>query len=302
MEDLRKNFEPGVPMDVIIDSDLYNEIDDYYAIAYLFGHPERFRVKGVTIAPFFNFRVESIRQGIERSTQDLHKLLRLMGKEAFDRIYPGGDTYLPDEHTPVPSAAAEYIVECSRSYSPEHRLYIIAIGAITSVASAILMDPTLCDRIAIVWLGGNADTEPENREFNMYQDIAAARVVMDAPVPFMQVPCTGVVSAFTTGYYELEHFLKGKNPLCDYLFEYTATVGAAESDVPTWSRVIWDVVAVAALNNADERFMRIVQRPRKLPSYGTGLYGAETDKQMLWVERVRRDHLLHELFCTLYQF
>ncbi len=302
MKDMKQIFTPEGKIDVVIDTDLYNEIDDYYAIAYLFGHPERFSVKGVTIAPFFNHRVDSIHQSIQRSTQDLWELLELMGREDFRQVYPGGDTYLHDEETPVPSAAAEFIVECSKSYSRENRLYVIAIGAITSVASALLMDPTLSDRIAIVWLGGNADFIPENQEFNLFQDVAAARVVMKAEVPFLQVPCTGVVSAFCTGYYELEHFIKGKNPLCDRLFERTAVVAQEENELPTWTRVIWDVVAVAALNNPDEKYMRIIQKPRRLPSYGTGLYGEETDKQMLCVEWVHRDQLMFELFNTLQGF
>ncbi len=302
MEDLNRIFTPEGMLDVIIDTDLYNEIDDYYAIAYLFGHPERFCVKGVTVAPFFNHRVDSIRQSIQRSTQDLWELLRLMGREDFCQVYPGGDTYLPDEQTPVPSAAAEFIIECSKSYNRQNRLYVIAIGAITSVASALLMDPTLLDRIAIVWLGGNADFISENKEFNLIQDVAAARVVMNAQVPFMQVPCAGVVSAFCTGYYELEHFIRGKNPLCDRLFKRTAVVAQEENELPTWTRVIWDVVAVAALNNPGERYMRIRQKPRRLPSYGTGLYGEETDKQMMCVERVYRDRLMNDLFETLKKF
>lgn len=56
----------------------------------------------------------------------------------------------------------------------------------------------------------------------MYQDVAAARVVMQSGVPFVQLPCRGVVSAFTVSKPELEFGLKGKNALADYLAEKTA--------------------------------------------------------------------------------
>ena len=60
------------------------------------------------------------------------------------------------------------------NYTPEKPLYVLAIGAITNVASAILKNPEIIDRIVIVWLGGNALHWPENKEFNLYQDVAAA--------------------------------------------------------------------------------------------------------------------------------
>ncbi len=302
MRNLVDIFNPGTVIDVIIDTDLYNEIDDYYAVAMLFGHQERFHIKGVTVAPFFNHRAQSVEDSIDKSSAVLRQLLELMGEQAYDKVYRGGDSFLPDEKIPVPSAAADYMVECSRGYSEDNRLYIIAIGAITTVASAILTDPTIVNRIAVVWLGGNADFVPENREFNLIQDVAAARVVMGSDVPFMQVPCMGVVSAFTTGYYELEHFIKDKNALCELLFERTAVVAMEECEVPTWSRVLWDVVAVAALLNDGGRYMNIVEKKRRLPAYGTGQYEPELDKKMLCVEKVHRDYLMNDLFCVLQKF
>ncbi len=300
MRNLESVFCTTAKKDVIIDTDLYNEVDDYYAIALLFGHQERFNIKGVTIAPFFNKRVSSIAESIEKSTEDVNKLFELMGKKST--VYPGGISYLPDERTPVPSEAADFMIECSKMYNENNRLYIIAIGAITTVASAILKDPTIVNRIAVVWLGGNAEFVPENKEFNLIQDVAAARVVMGSDVPFLQVPCMGVVSAFTTGYYELEHFIKDKNLLCDLLFERTAVVAMEECEVPTWSRVLWDVVAVAALLNDNGKFMEIAEKNRRLPAYETGLYEEELDKKMLCVEKVHRDELLYDLFLTLEKF
>ncbi len=295
-------FMPKGTIDVILDTDLYNEVDDYYAIAMIFGHKKRFNIKGVTIAPFFNKRVESVAQSIVKSSEALDELLHLMGEDSFSAIYKGGNSFLPDEQTPVPSEAADFMIECSKAYNENNRLYIIAIGAITTVATAILKDPTIANRIAVVWLGGNADFIPENKEFNLIQDVAAARVVIGSDVPFMQVPCMGVVSAFTTGYYELEHFIKGKNALCDLLFERTAVVAMEECEVPTWSRVLWDVVAVATLLNDGGYFMDLTVKNRRLPAYKTGLYEEDQDKKMLCVEKVHRDELLYDLFLTLEKF
>ena len=63
-------------------------------------------------------------------------------------------------------------------------------------------------------------------EFNMMQDVAAARVVMQSEAPFVQLPCMGIVSSFTVSAPELEYWLVGKNPVADYLAKNT--INAAE--------------------------------------------------------------------------
>ena len=72
-------------------------------------------------------------------------------------------------------------------------------------------------------MGGNAHYWPNNLEFNIAQDVAAARVVFGSKVPLVQIPCMGVASTFRVSGPELEHYLKGKNPLCDYLVQVTQT-------------------------------------------------------------------------------
>ncbi len=299
-------FKPRAGMDVILDTDVYNELDDYYAIAYLFGHKDRFNIKGITIAPFapiYNKKVKDVPEGLEASLRETWELLHLMGEDGFGDVYVGSPRFMDDEHTPVQSEAADFILRCSKGYSADNRLYIIAIGAITNVASALLQDPSLKDRIAIVWLGGNADFVPYNNEFNLIQDVMAARVVMGTDVPFMQVPCQGVVSAFTTGQCEMDCFMKGKNPVCDYLYEKTVSTAAEFTKLPTWSRVIWDVVAVAALLNDGGRYMHITEKPRRLPMPETGLYELlPLPLTMLCVQQINRDGLMYDLFTTLYQY
>ena len=93
--------------------------------------------------------------------------------------------YLSDEKTPQISDAAKYMAETAEQYSPEHPLYIVALGAITNVASAMLLNPNMKENAVVVWLGGHALHMPKTDEFNMKQDIAAARVVLDSGVPLV---------------------------------------------------------------------------------------------------------------------
>ena len=77
------------------------------------------------------------------------------------------------------------------------------------------------ENTVVVWLGGNAVHWEHTREFNMKQDVSAARIVTGCSVPLILLPCMGVVSSFTTTGPELRHFLSGKNALCDYLVKTT---------------------------------------------------------------------------------
>ena len=94
-------------------------------------------------------------------------------------------------------------------------------------------------RIVLVWLGGNALHWPDNREFNMYQDVAAGRIVFGCGAALVQLPCAGVVSGFTVSEPEFKDYFLGKNELCDYLAHYAIEEGRRWAQAETWSRVIW---------------------------------------------------------------
>lgn len=62
-----------------------------------------------------------------------------MGKDELKKsVYKGSTGYLPDEETAVESPAAADLAVRAMNYTPEKPLYVLAIGAITNVASAIL--------------------------------------------------------------------------------------------------------------------------------------------------------------------
>jgi len=298
---LRNLLPPAGPVDVVLDTDTYNEVDDQFAIAYLVRSSHRLTVKGFCAAPFFNAIVSSPAEGMEKSYGEIFHILSLAGREDLhEMIYKGSDRYLPDEQTPVESDAARFLADLSGSYSQERPLYIIAIGAITNVASALLMDPAMAERVVIVWLGGHAHHWTDTHEFNMMQDIAAARVVFDSGAPLVQLPCRGVVDRFSTTHWELEHWLGGKNPLCDYLISHTVDYARRRLDPNgPWSKPLWDVTAIGWLLNENNRFMEQEIRPCPIPEYEDH-YSFDTDRYpMAYVRGINRDALFADLFAAL---
>ena len=295
---LRRLSWPEGRVDAVLDTDTFNEIDDQYALSYLFCCEEKIQVKAVYAAPFFNQKSSDPMDGMEKSYEEILRLLSLLGREDFTcHVHRGSGAYLPDEATPVMSDAASHLAALAASYTPERPLYVIAIGAITNVASAILLDPSIRDRIVIIWLGGHAHSWPHNSEFNCRQDVAAARVVFGSGSALVQLPCMGVVSVCRTTRGELEEFLRGKNALCDYLVDITERDGKLHSPHETWSRVIWDVTAVGWL--VDRSFMKDYLTPAPIPGYDDRYSFDPTRHFMRYVYDVDRDALFEDLFGRL---
>lgn len=298
---LRNLSVPAKKVDAILDSDAYNEIDDQFAIAYMLLSADKINTRAICAAPFLNSRSVSPSDGMNKSYDEVIKLLELLRMDV--PVYRGSENYLPNETTPVPSDAARLMADMANEYSPENPLYIVAIGAITNVASAILLNPkAMKENTVIVWLGGHALDWPNTKEFNMYQDIAAARVVFDCGAPVVQLPCMGVVNAFYTTRPELEYWLMGKNPLADYLAQNAIKEAESYAAGKAWSRVIWDVTAVAWLLNDNDRFLAHYQVPSPIVQYDFHYSCDQRRHPITYVYQIKRDALMTDLFTKLAGF
>jgi len=290
---------PGGSVDIVIDSDTYNEIDDQFAISYAIHAPEKISVKALYAAPFTNERSSGPADGMEKSYREILKLLDLAGRTGKYPVFRGSDRYLPDEKSPVVSDAAADLVQRAGHYSPERPLYVVSIGAITNIASALLENPAIAESIVVIWLGCHAPHWPDNREFNCRQDVAAARVVFSSGAPLVLLPCMGVVSSFTTTGPELQYWLKGKNALCDYLVDNTVSAAEEYAKGRVWSRVIWDVTAVGWLLNDGSRFMLDRPVPTPIPEYDHHCTMDPSRPLCRMVYHINRDALFADLVDRL---
>lgn len=283
---------------IIIDSDAYNEIDDQYAVAYALRCAEKVEVLSVNAAPFLNCRSASAKDGMERSFLELKKIIAMTDSSLHIPVYKGSTSFLQDKKTPVFSDAAQNIINTAKSMQGEP-LYVVAIGAITNVASALLIAPEIAEKIVVIWLGGNRHDWKNNEEFNLKQDVASAQVVFESGVALIQVPCMGVASAFLTTLPELRACLGEKNELCDYLLaeseEYSKIDGG--EDWFGWSKIIWDVLAIAVLTKTDSMDIQMIKTP-KLTDDKKWIEQVDS-KEMLIVTYVYRDPIYIDCFRRL---
>lgn len=290
---------PAGKIRIVIDSDAKNEVDDQFAISWALRSPERFSVEAVYAVPFshtFYHRslgnpdpavYECPKEGMELSYQEIIRLFSLLGEDPAGRVFRGAEHYIGDD--PVGSPAVEDLIR--RGMASEEPLYVVAIGAATNVASALMLEPRLAEHIVVIWLGGQPPYFPYGIEFNLTQDIKAARHLFDCGVPLVWVPCMGVASLLSLSDADVREKLMGQSPIGTYLaqivldqftnLEKAVTradnhrrlnmrgrddmteeyLAQFQSGHVAWSRTIWDISTIAFLKNPNWTSSSLIPAP-----------------------------------------
>jgi purine nucleosidase len=281
------------PVRMVLDTDTYNEIDDQFAVVYALISPE-LHVQAVYAAPFKNNRSSGPGDGMEKSYEEILRILSRLGKSPDGFAFKGSSHYLTDITKPERSPAAMDLVERARRSSPKDPLYVAAVGAITNVGNAILIDPSIIKNIVVVWLGGNGHHWPHQREFNFRQDIKASRIIFDSGVPFVQLPCTPIVTHFTTTVPEMERYVAGRGAIGDYLLKIFKEY---RKDHFAWSKVLWDMTAVAWLINDRWLPSDLVHSPIVTDNY---TFSFDRSRHLIRaVNFVQRDPIFRDFFTKL---
>jgi len=287
---------PEGKVSMVLDTDTYNEVDDQFALVYAYLSKDKIDLQAVYAAPFKNKRSESPGDGMEKSYEEICRLLDLLGESPDGFAFKGSDRYLEDISTPVHSEAVDDLIKRAMSRTPEDPLYVVPVGCITNIASAILTEPEIINNIIVVWLGGNDLNWPHQREFNLAQDVIASQVIFNSGVPLVLMPCRPVVSHFHTTIPEMEYFLKGKNELSDYLFNIVVDYSGGRE---AWSKVIWDVTAVAWLVNSSWIATNLVHSPILTDQV---TFSVDHSRHFIrMATEINRDAIYYDLFKKLAQ-
>lgn len=242
---------------IVLDTDTYNEIDDQFALVYGLLSPERFNFEAVYAAPFHNNRSSGPEEGMEKSYEEILRVLQRMNKAPEGFVFKGSRQWMAAPDQPVSSEAVDDLIARAKA-DREGPLYVVSIAAPTNVASAIAKAPEIIDRIVVVWLGGHPTNWHSAHEFNLQQDLVSSRLLFDSGVPLVLLPCINVAEHIRTTQAELERFVKGQGAIGDYLFE----IFSAYSDNHfAWSKEIWDLAPLAWLVNSKWMQSALVHSP-----------------------------------------
>ncbi|MEK3886225.1 nucleoside hydrolase [Bacillus sp. FSL K6-3431] len=255
---LKKLTTPTSKVRMVLDTDTFNEIDDQFAIVYALFSQEKLDVEALYAAPFYNNNSASPEDGMEKSYEEILRVLQRINNTSNNFVFKGSRKFLRNMNEPIPSEAALDLVERAMAAPDDEPLYVVAIGAITNIASAILMEPRIIEKIVVVWLGGHAFHWPDTKEFNLQQDVLSSQLILNCGVPLVLIPCMGVTSHLHTTLAEMQHFVKGKGAIGNFLAKRFEEYN---DDHFAYSKVIWDISAIAYLVNSQSVPSQLVHSP-----------------------------------------
>ena len=282
---------------VIIDTDTWNEVDDQFAIIHALMSPE-LRIETIQAAGFHAAvrNTNSFEHGMELSYEEIQRVLEL-SPVSYDGpvLYGSRQTMTATGGEPVPSDAADNIVSRAMRDRDE-TLYVLALGSLTNVASAILMEPRIRERICVVALGGWPYHVAGFHDFNFIQDIKAAQAVFDSGVAMVHVTGFGVSELLRTTRWEMMQQVKGRGRIGDYLFQlYEDFV----QDFAGRSKPIWDLAPGAWLLNSDWLKTHIEGAPMLNDHLG---YSRDASRHpMRIVDWLNRDAIFSDFFEKLHR-
>jgi hypothetical protein len=109
---LKQLKAPTGKIRMVLDTDTYNEVDDQFALAYAFLSKEKVQLEAVYAAPFLNSRSKSPADGMEKSYEEI---LRLLNMAVAWLINP---SWVPTNlvHSPVMTDQVTFSTDHSRHF------------------------------------------------------------------------------------------------------------------------------------------------------------------------------------------
>ena len=220
-------------------------------------------------------------------------LEHVLPAEASSRppVVQGSDSPLEDAATPRENAGVDLLLELSRSFSASRRLVVFVTGAGTDVASAILRDPSIVDRVSVVAMGFD-DWPAGGDGFNVKNDPLAWQIILNSDVPVVVGSSAVTKRGLRLTRAEAGALMRSHGPVGEYLYSLfddwlkrQAPLVAELVAPETW--VVWDEVVVAyALGMARGKE---VPRPQLQPDLSFS--HPETSRRITWLTDIDTERI-----------
>ena len=278
-------------INLILDTDTYNECDDQFALSYLIKSKGLFNIEAITVAPYSHTKRDlTVRDGQELSYNEILKICNWLNFDTNNKVFKGSMDYIQNGYDEK-NDAVNKIIEIALK---NNKTYILGIGAITNIALAIKKEQKIVNKIEIIWLGGNELGYEDNLEYNFRQDVEAVKIVFESKVKLTILPCKKIVSELRIDINTLKKYLENKSELCNYLIERFYNDGYHGVQE---SRVIWDISVIAYMINKKWFETEQISCPniRKDTSYEV----TDNRHNITFVTKLDRNKIYEDLFNKL---
>ncbi len=305
----RKEESESSRYDVIFDTDANNELDDQHALAYLLLNEDVFNIRGITVNATKNggdisgHYAEAERVLTLCNRKDKYPLLQ-GANGGYEEIVPqiNQDDFDGAE-------AVNFIIDEANKSSG--KLVLIPVGKLTNIALALHKEPSIAEKVRIVWLGSNY---PKPGEYNQDNDIPSMNYVLGTAAPFEMVTVRYGEPSGTAAVTVTKDFINEQMPnlgptaavpvtgrhggtyqnFGDYtisLFEHIDYHGN------TQERALFDLAAVAIIKNP--QWAEVRRHPCPIFKEGAWIEQPGNEREILIWENFNRDAIIEDFMNTL---
>ncbi len=183
-------------MRVIVDNDFSGDPDGLFQLAHLLLSPS-VEVRAI-IGSHLNANdgFDRSKTQADNAAKNARELIQVMSLAKDIPVLAGSNTAMVNDSTPVKNEAVNSIIREAMRTDTKLPLYVVCGAGLTEIASAVLTNPQIADKLTLIWIGGpeyaELATPPPGYsevEYNLNIDQAAARAVFNrSALPLWQVP------------------------------------------------------------------------------------------------------------------
>jgi inosine-uridine nucleoside N-ribohydrolase len=260
---------------VIIDADTDNELDDLLAIAAALKS-DKLEVIGLTAAQWagrYQKKGEenhplSVRYNSAYSSWLLNVIiLQMMDREEIHALKGSEKRVFYERgrqnNESRKNEASEFIIEKALELPENEKLTIISTGAITNVASAVMLRPEIAKKISLFWLGQTYDFDKNlwtgEREFNLANDPDAFDVLCDAADLEFHIMPNNVSGLLRSHNESSIARLEGEKGIGAFIRERWRDPHYSGTKDGYWT--MWDVALIYAVTNPEWASEKMVNTP-----------------------------------------
>ena len=241
-------------------------------------------------------------EGMELSYEEILTIFEKCGVPSEGQVYRGAPEYLSSYEAPIESDSTRFIIEQARKRD-EGPVYILAMAAVTNIASALLLAPDIIDNIVVVWTSSFPSYSPfcNAPSLNLVQDKLSSQLLFECGVPHVYLPGYHVGAQLKISWPEMQQFVKPKGAIGEYLWHLYSNnplhemFAISNPETKTW--VIWDIINVAWLFDSAYISMHTTTSPH----LNEALYYEKDAGRHLMAEAfdVNRDLIFEDFYRTL---
>jgi purine nucleosidase len=283
---------------VILSTDVGNEIDDQWAIVYLLTNP-RFDVRGIMSAhaPSLVPPAAHTSYLILRNVVENH-----LGLKTHPPLLEGGSLPLGSQTEPRRNAAVDFLIETSREFNAQNRLTVLTIGAVTDAASAILVDPSITNRIRIIDMGFKSWAEGGD-EYNILNDVKAMQVLLASNVPIVVGSGDVCRATLSLSLDQAREMMAKRGPVGGWLWQeyqdwYYRNVKPLRKEDYSKSWVIWDIITLGYVLD----MATTTEHPRPVLRDDASFDRRATNKTITWITNLDSNRLWADFLKKLDDF